>query len=117
MNPPSPPDIDPAVPAAPAEPARRPFLWPVFLAAVLVPPVLTSVAAMMDHRGAAAPALMFLGGAAGGLVSGILLGCRVGKTTTTKAILSVVFCGLMTVAVISMCGFGCALGNYRLDFK
>ena len=114
MNPTTPPPVDPAVPAAPV---RARFLWPLFLAAVFVPPVLTTLAALMDRRGAAAPALMFLGGAAGGITAGVILGCRVGKTGGGKVVLSFVFAGLMAVAVIGLCGVGCAMGDYKLDFK
>jgi hypothetical protein len=114
MNPPSIPEGPSAFPDVPA---RAPFLWPLFLAAVLVPPLLTALAAWMDHRGAAAPAMMFLGGAAGGITAGVMLGCRLGKTSTTKVLLSLLFSGVMTVAVVSMSGIGCSLGNYKLDFR
>lgn len=114
MNPPSTSEPDPVAPAAAP---RASFLWPLFLAAVFVPPVLTGLAAFMDHRGAAAPALMFLGSAAGGITAGVMVGCRFGKTPATKVISSVFFAGLMTVAVLSMSGLGCSLGGYRLDFR
>lgn len=114
MNPPRPPETESSVPVVPP---RAPFLWPLFLAAVFGPPVLTGLAAWMDHRGAAAPAMMFLGGAAGGITAGILVGCRLGKTPATKALLSLLFSGVMTVAVVSMSGLGCSLGNYKLDFR
>ncbi|MBL9134749.1 MAG: hypothetical protein JNK85_02725 [Verrucomicrobiales bacterium] len=114
MNPPLPPETEPAMPVPPA---RAPFLWPLFLAAVFGPPTLTGLAAWMDHRGAAAPAIMFLGGAVGGITAGVMVGCRLGKTSTSKALLSLLFCGIMTVAVVSMSGLGCSLGNYRLDFR
>lgn len=88
-----------------------------FVAALLAPPVLTAVAAMLDHRGPAAPAFMFLGGAAGGFTAGVMLGCRLGRSPTTKVLLSLLLAAVTAVAVISLCGFGCALGNYRLDFR
>ncbi len=89
--------------------------WWLFLGALFGPPVLTALAAMLDHRGPAAAALMFLGGAAGGLVVGVMLGCRLGKTTPTKALLSVVLAGISVVAVVALSGFGCALGGYQIN--
>lgn len=116
MQPPSPsPAESNPPPPTPAPPARFPWLW--FAVALFTPPVLTALAASLDHRGGAAPALGFLGGAAGGLVCGILLGCRVGKTGATKALLGVLFSGLFAVAVITLSFFGCMLGNYKLDFR
>lgn len=91
--------------------------WALFVSAVLAPPVFTALAAMLDHRGPAAPALMFLGGAAGGFTAGVMLGCRLGKTPTAKVLLSLVLAAVTAVAVISLSGFGCALGNYKLDFR
>ncbi len=80
------------------------------------PPLLTTLAAMMDHKGAAPPALMFLGGAAGGVVVGVMLGCRFGKSTPAKAVLSVILAGVSVVAVVTLCGLGCAVGGYQLNF-
>jgi len=120
MSPPNPtpgPPVAPAPPVAPVGRPWRPLQWGLFLAALFAPPVLTLLAAMADHRGGAAPAMMFLGGAAGGLTAGVMLGCRVGRTTPTKALLGVLFAGIGVVAVITLSGLGCALGDYRLDFK
>jgi hypothetical protein len=60
---------------------------------------------------------MFLGGAAGGLVAGVMLGCRIGRSTATKALLGVLLAGVSVVAVITLSGLGCALGDYKIDFK
>lgn len=79
------------------------------------PPVLTALAAMLDRKGEAAPALMFLGGAAGGLVAGVMLGCRFGKSTPAKVVLSVLLVGVCAVAVVALSGFGCAVGGYQLN--
>ncbi len=114
MNAPSP------TPPGPDPVQQRPWSgrhWALFLAALLGAPVLTALAAMLDHRGPAAPAFMFLGGAAGGLAAGVMLGCRLGKSPTTKVVLSLVLAPVTAVAVISLCGFGCALGGYKLDFR
>lgn len=89
----------------------------LFLAALFGPPILTMLAALMDNRGAAAPALMLLGGGAGGLVAGIMLGCRLGRTTTAKVLLGMVLSGVAVIAVITLCGVGCGLGNYKVSFQ
>ena len=114
MNAPNAPQADPVVPV---EPPRARFAWLLFLLALFVPPMLTTLAALMDRKGASAPALMFLGGAAGGIVAGTVLGCRIGGSTRMKVGLSVIFAGIMAVVVITMCGFGCAAGGYQLDFR
>lgn len=112
-----PPNVPPAESPLPTPPAQGRWRWPWFAAALLTPPLLTTLAALLDRRGSAAPALGFLGAAAGGLVCGILLGCHVGKTGATKALLSVVFSGVCAVAILAMSFFGCMVGNYQLDFR
>lgn len=93
------------------------FQWTILVAALAGPPVLTALAARLDGKGGAAPALMFLGGAAGGLAGGVMLGCRFGKSATAKVVLSVLFAAISAVAVITLCGLGCAIGGYQLNFR
>lgn len=111
---------EPPLPSATPEPTPArwtSFPWLLFLGAILGPPLLTTLAASMDRKGGAAPALMFLGGAAGGLAAGVMLGCRIGKTPTTKALWSVVLAGVLAVAVVTLSGLGCAMGGYKLNFQ
>lgn len=70
---------------------------------------------MMDRRGPVAPALMFLGGAAGGLVAGVMLGVRFARTSPGKVFLSLFLAGLCALAVVALSGFGCALGGYQIN--
>ena len=112
----SPESIPPASQAPTGSPWTR-TQCAIFTGALLGPPVLTMLAAMMAPRGGAAPALMLLGGGAGGLVAGVMLGCRFGKSDTTKVLASIVLAGIGAVAVIGLSGLGCSLGNYRPDFR
>ncbi|MCC6233813.1 MAG: hypothetical protein IT580_14280 [Verrucomicrobiales bacterium] len=112
MNPTNDPQPLPEIPVA--SPWGR-FHWTVLGAALLGPPVLTTLAAMLDRNGAAAPAMMFLGSAAGGLVAGVMLGCRFGRSAPTKVVLSLLLVGVSTVAVVCLSGFGCAVGGYQLN--
>lgn len=112
MNPPNVPQPVPEV--ATVRPWGR-FQWIVLGAALLGPPVLTALAAKLDRNGAAAPALMFLGGAVGGLVAGVMLGCRFGSTTPAKVMLSILLAGVCVVAVVALSGFGCAVGGFQLN--
>jgi hypothetical protein len=113
MNPPNPPQ---PVPEVAAVRTWGRFHWTVLGTALMGPPVLTALAAMLDRKGAAAPAFMFLGGIAGGLVIGVMLGCRFGKSTPAKVLLSVLLVAVSAVAVVSLSGFGCAVGGYQLNF-
>lgn len=111
------PESNPQLPieSAAKEKMRR-LHWPWFGAAFLLPAVLTfgtAAAGMKD----APVACAFVGAGLSGLVCGILLGRRLGRTTAAMVILSIVFIGLFAVASFALCFGGCMAGNYQLDMR
>lgn len=105
---------DPAPPPVPAPPY---FNWLLFLAVMLSPVVLTMLTVRLgDKSGDAAPAVAFFGGGAAGIVCGILLGRRLGKTMPLKVLLSLVFTFVMAVVCIGMSCGGCLVSEYQLNF-
>lgn len=92
--------------------------WLLFFGALLVPPMLT---ALIVQGGRAtqglAVAIALLGGGAGGIITGGILGRRLGQNLRMKVLFGLLFAGVMVVACIGMCCFGCLAGGFRLDFK
>jgi len=105
----------PPVPAPTQSPRR--LNWIAFLALLLGPAVLTSVAAFADHNSDAAPAFALIGGALGGIGCGVLLGRRLGQSLSRRVVLGLVFSALCTVACITISTFGCLAGGYQLDLR
>lgn len=105
---------DPMPPPTP-EPQPSPVRlnWIAFLALLLGPAVLTSLAAFANHRSDAAPAFALIGGVLGGIGCGILLGRRLGRSQTARVILSLVFSAMCAVACITIAMFGCLASGYQ----
>jgi len=93
-------------PSVTSIPARK-LHWPVFLVALLLPPVLTMLAVMSDRPGDA-PALIAMGGSpVAGLVCGWLLARRVTQTTTGLVLATLGFTVLFGAVIFSLCFAGC----------
>jgi hypothetical protein len=99
------------------------WLW--FWAALLGPPVLTLLSALLMKQAAPShasneslsPAVALLGGGAGGIVCGIILGVRLGKNPGARVALALLLAFIMVPVCIMTCFFGCSLGGYQMDFK
>jgi len=113
MNPTGP--IPPPGPE-PAPPTAR-LNWIVFLALLLGPAALTSLAAFTDNKSEAAPAFALIGGAVAGVGCGILLGRRLGRGTAARVMLSLVFSAICAIACITIAMFGCLASGYQLDMR
>lgn len=110
------PNLEPPVMLEPSQPPVRKLHWPWFVAALLLPAVLTfgtAVAGMKD----APVACAFIGAGVSGLVCGILLGRRLGRTSAAVVILALVFICTFAVASFALCFGGCMAGNYQLDMR
>ena len=96
-------------------PAR--FNWRLFLAALLTPAVATVLTVLLGAKsGDPAPVVAFFGSAAAGIFCGIMLGRRLGKTTPTKIVLSLVFTLVLAVVCLGMSCGGCLASEYQLNF-
>lgn len=101
-----------------AHPAPRKINWLLFLLALLAPPLLTVLAAMGSARNSGLPvATGLLAGGLGGIISGAMLGWRVGSTTPIRVALGIVFAGVLSVVCIGMSCFGCMAGGFKMDFR
>jgi len=109
--PPSEPDS--AQPQLPSVKTR----WPIFFGVLLAPVVLTIFAVLLGTKdGDAPPAVASFAGGAAGIVCGVILGRRLGKTTPMRIFLGVLFAVIMMVVCIGMSCFGCLTSGYRLNF-
>ena len=97
-------------------PAR--FNWLLLLAMLSAPAVLTVLTVLLGAKsGDPAPVAAFFGGSAAGIVCGIMLGLRLGKTTPAKIALSLLFALVMSVVCIGMSCGGCLVSGYQLDLR
>ena len=101
---------------SPAPHPRR-LNWIAFLALLLGPGVLTSLAALADMHRDAAPSVAVIGGVLGGMGCGILLGRRIGRNSARRVIMGLALGGLCAVASITLAMFGCLAGGYQLDMR
>jgi hypothetical protein len=113
MNP-----VESVPPPLPSQvPPPRRLNWVAFLALLLAPGVLTSLAALADLHRDAAPSVAVIGGVLGGIGCGILLGRRIGTNVASRVIVALTLGGLCAVASITLAMFGCLLGGYELDLR
>ena len=118
-------DLPSTNPAPPGEPPPLKIKWLWFWIALIAPPVLTALSALLARQAAPehasneslSPAVALIGGGLGGIVCGIVIGTRLGKTTAARVGLSLLFSGIMVVVSIMLCFFGCTLGGYQMDLK
>jgi hypothetical protein len=102
------------------EPPPFKIKWLWFWLALITPPVLTALSALLTKHTSndgLSVAVGFFGGGIGGIVCGIVLGIKVGKTTPARVVLSLIFSGIMVVVCIMLCFFGCSVGGFQLDLK
>ena len=111
--------LNPEPPVAfepPPVPPTRSLHWPWFTLALLLPPILTFATARAGSTDF--PMICpFVGGGLAGLVCGILLGRKVGKTSSSVAGLSILFTIVFGGLSFALCFGGCLMGNYKLDMR
>lgn len=98
-------------PPSPPDPPRS--LWPWYLVTGLI--VLPGLLGMTGNPDAAAIGALVLA-PLGALISGIVLGVRVGKSTGTRVLWSMLFIAGCLVVSESVAAAGCAIGNPRFNF-
>ena len=96
----------------------------LFLAALLLPPLLTLLSATLMRfvfltkpmSEGISPWVALVGGCIGGVICGALLGTRIGRNLPARIVLSIVFSAMMIVVCIMLCLFGCGIGGYQMRF-
>ncbi|MBX3733618.1 MAG: hypothetical protein KF791_13610 [Verrucomicrobiae bacterium] len=118
-TPPEPAPLPPSSPQPPAPtpapdpglPARSP--WPWYLATGLI--LLPGLLGLTGNADAAAVGALLIA-PVGALISGIVLGIRVGRSAGTRVLWSGLFFGCCLIASESVAAAGCAVGNPRFNF-
>jgi hypothetical protein len=109
--------IQPSLPEP--EAAAFKMNWWIFFAVFLAPPLLTSIAAFLGRLNSneeVSPMIAVFGGAASGIACGVMLALRLGRTSTARVLLSLLFSAMLAVVCITLSCFGCLAVGYRLNF-
>lgn len=105
-------------PGLPPPPVRQfQFNWQLFLWALLLPPSLTQLAALIffvvtsqPNAGSVSGVVGLVGGAVGGITCGVMIAVCLGTSLPAKVVLSLFFSVIMIVVCLALCCFGCAVG-------
>lgn len=94
--------------------------WFIIFGALLAPPLLTLLTALLcrgrSNEGVS-PTVGLLGGGAGGIAFGIMLALRLGKTTSARVGMAIVFSVIFMVVCIMLSCFGCLVGGYQMRLE
>jgi hypothetical protein len=92
--------------------------WKVFFGVLLAPVVVTSITAVIlrGPHDNVSPFIGLAGGGAAGIACGIMLAFRIGKTSETRVVLSILLAAVMAAVSVTMCCIGCNLSGYELSF-
>lgn len=84
----------------------------VFFAVLLTPAVITMLVAMLAprERDDVPVGMGLIGGATAGIICGVMLGRRLGKTGTGRLLIGIFASLFMAVVAIALCCGGCAIG-------
>ena len=114
-------EIQPQEPVREARPVA-PFKlkWWGFLAVLLAPPFVTSLAAFLGKgqvNEQASPVIAVFSGIVCGIACGIMLGLRVGKSIEARIAFGILFSVLFAVVCVVLSFFGCVVGGYQLKIE
>ena len=93
------------------------FNWPLFLCGLLLPPILTLIAAVpaiARMTEDVSPMVGVLGSVGGGIICGVAYAFGSTDSVPGRVILGVFASGVMFVVCLMLCLFGCAIGNLAL---
>jgi hypothetical protein len=93
--------------------------WLIFFCALLAPPLLTMLTASTvgGRNESVSPAIALFGGGAGGIICGVLLGLRLGKTVQARFVLGILLTFGMIIVCVMLCLAGCTIGGYQMRFN
>jgi hypothetical protein len=100
----------PANPPLPPVPVN----WWIFFAILLAPAILALIGSLLKVDGLSVGSPL-IGGAIAGIVCGILLARRVGRTTPTRIGLGFLFVALMGFLSFALGFTGCMVGGFKMN--
>ncbi|NOS70924.1 MAG: hypothetical protein HOP33_13460 [Verrucomicrobia bacterium] len=98
----------------PAAESSTKINWLVFFAVLLAPTVVALLGAMgkIEPLAVGSP---LVGGGLAGIVCGIMLGRRVGRTSAARVLLGILFIGVFGCVSFILSFFGCLLGGFQMN--
>ena len=88
--------------------------WLIFFAVLLAPTVFALLGAMGKIEGLAVGSPL-VGGGLAGIICGIMLGRRVGRTSAARVWLGILFVGLFGCVSFILSFFGCLMGGFQMN--
>jgi uncharacterized membrane protein YfcA len=89
--------------------------WVFF--AVMFAPTLATILLVQTGLKDPPPVVALFGGGTAGIICGVLLGRRLGRTRERRLLLCFLFALMMGTVCIVMNCFGCLASGYKLDFR
>ncbi len=89
--------------------------WLLFFAALFAPTIATILLVQTQLKDPP-PVVALFGGGISGIICGVMLGRRLGRTQPSRILLSLLFVLVMGAACVIMNCFGCLASGYKLDF-
>lgn len=111
----SPSPEQPPSPLEPPPPSPVRVNWLLFFAALFAPTIATILVVQTQLKDPP-PVVALLGGAVSGIICGVLLGRRLGRTRMARVLLSLVFVLVLGAVCVMMNCFGCLATGYQLKF-
>lgn len=110
------PDPSPTTPPSVPVPfdSKPRINWFLFLLVLLAPALFTVLGARSKSDGLAIGSALF-GSLAAGIVCGVWVGLRFGRTTVWRFALGIVFTFVLGVLSLVLACFGCSLGGFNLN--
>jgi len=101
--------------SSPSLPPPARINWPLFFLALFLPTVVV-VLAVQAKAHDAPPIVALVGSGLSGLICGVLLGRRLGRTTPARVLLSLLFVLVMGAVALTMNCLGCLASGSNLNF-
>jgi uncharacterized membrane protein YfcA len=89
--------------------------WVFF--AVMFAPTLATILLVQTGLKDPPPVVGLFGGCTAGIICGVMLGRRLGRTRERRLLLCFLFAFMMGAVCIVMNCFGCLASGYKLDFR
>ncbi len=88
--------------------------WLIFFAVLLAPAVVALLGAMgkIEPLAVGSP---LVGGGLAGIICGIMLGRRVGRTSAARVLLGILFVGVFGCVSFILSFFGCLMGGFQMN--